>query len=130
VRAVVLVPEVARLLKAHRMASLYKAPTDFVFAGPGGKGKDHRSTARTVQRIVEKAGLSNDVTYHTLRHAFASMLITSLGMDVESVSRQLGHTTSSITLSTYSHEFDAARNVDKLRDALSGAFKRISAASS
>lgn len=41
------------------------------------------------------------------------MLITSLGMDVESVSRQLGHTTSSITLSTYSHEFDSVRNVDK-----------------
>lgn len=58
------------------------------------------------------------------------MLITSLGMDVESVSRQLGPTTSSITLSTCSHEFDAARNVGKLRDALSGEFARISSASS
>ena len=123
-------PQVARLLKEHRLASPYKAPTDFVFAGPGGKGRDHRSTARIVQRIVEKAGLSNDVTFHTLRHAFASMLITSLRLDVESVSRQLGHTTSSITLSTYSHEFDSARNVDKLRDALSGEFTRISRASS
>jgi hypothetical protein len=59
-------------------------------------GRDHRSTARIVLRVVEKAGLPDDVTFHTLRHAFALMLITSLGMDVESVSRQLGHTTSSI----------------------------------
>jgi site-specific recombinase XerD len=36
--------------------------------------RDHRSTARTVERITDKAGLE-DVTYHTLRHAFASLLI-------------------------------------------------------
>jgi len=49
-------------------------------------------------------------------------------MDVESVSRQLGHTTSSITPTTYRHEFDSVRNVDKLRTALSGEFARIAAA--
>jgi hypothetical protein len=57
-------------------------------------------------------------------------LISGLKMDVESVSRQLGHATSSITLCVYSHEFDAARNVDKLRDALAGEFTRMTATSS
>ena len=58
------------------------------------------------------------------------MLIGGLKMDVESVSRQLGHATSSITLAVYSHEFDRARNVDKLRDALEGEFTRMADASS
>ena len=70
------------------------------------------------------------MTFHTLRHSFASMLIVGLKMDVESVSRQLGHASSSITLSVYTHEFDAARNVDVLRTALSTEFGRMTAASS
>lgn len=82
-----------------------------------------------MQRAVEKAGISDDVTFHTLRHAFASMLITGLKMDVESVSRQLGHETSSITLSIYSHDFDSARNVDAMRTALEGQFSRMTNAS-
>ena len=47
------------------------------------------------------------------------MMIVGLKADVETVSRQLGHTNSSITLRVYSHEFDPARNTDQLRAAMS-----------
>jgi integrase len=64
-REVVLVPQLARILREHRMASLYKAPGDFVFPAPNGRGLLHSVAARGVERAVTNAGLV-DVTPHTL----------------------------------------------------------------
>lgn len=58
------------------------------------------------------------------------MLIIGLKADVETVSRQLVHANSSITLRVYSHEFDRTRNTDELRTAMSGAFGHLLGASS
>ena len=44
------------------------------------------------------------VTFHSLRHAHASALI-SAGIDVVTVSRRLGHSTPTITLGVYAHLF-------------------------
>ena len=96
-REVILMPQLARVLREHRMASPYKQPEDPVFPAPDGRGRDHRSTSRGVERAVERAGLDG-VSFHSLRHGFASMLIVELKQDVESVSRQLGHANSTITL--------------------------------
>jgi integrase len=123
-RSVILIPELAAVLKEHRIASPFKAPGDYVFAAPDRKGRDHRSTARVVQRIAENAGLE-DVTYHTLRHCFASLLITGAKQDVETVSRQLGHASSAITLTVYSHEFGKERSTAQVRDALSSGFGHL-----
>jgi hypothetical protein len=65
-RAVVLMPQLAKLLREHRMASPYKAETDFVFPAPGGRGRDHRSTGRAVERAVKRAGLGEGVSFHGL----------------------------------------------------------------
>ena len=53
------------------------------------------------------------------------MLITGLKQDVETVSRQLGHANSSITLTLYSHEWDKTRSGDELRSAMSKAFGHL-----
>jgi integrase len=50
---------------------------------------------------MERIGLPH-VTLHTLRHTHASQLITS-GMDILTVSRRLGHSSPTITLSVYGH---------------------------
>ena len=81
-----------------------------------------------MQRIVTKAKLEG-VTYHTLRHSYATLLISGLKQDVESVSRQLGHANSAITLKVYSHVWDSVRNTDQLREALSGHFEGASGSS-
>jgi integrase len=128
-RDVVLIPELAIVLKTHRMASRYKRPEDFVFPAPDGRGGDRRSSSRAIERAVERAGVG-PLSFHGLRHGFASMLITGLKRDVETVSRQLGHANSSITLSIYSHEFDRARSTDELRTALSGTFGHLLGGSS
>ncbi len=128
-RDVVLIPELGKLLRAHKLASPFSQPGDFVFPAPDGSGRDRRSTSRGIERAVERAGVG-PLSFHGLRHGFASMLIVGLKCDVETVSRQLGHANSSITLAIYSHEFDRARNADELRAALSGTFGHLLGASS
>jgi hypothetical protein len=119
-----MVPELGKVLREHKLASPFSQPGDFVFSAPDGRGRDRRSTSRGIERAVERAGVG-PLSFHGLRHGFASMLIVGLKADVETVSRQLGHANSSITLSVYSHEFDRARNADELRAAISGAFGHL-----
>ena len=45
------------------------------------------------------------VTLHSLRHTHASMLIAS-GVDILTISRRLGHSSPTITLSVYGHGGD------------------------
>jgi integrase len=50
------------------------------------------------------------------------MLIAS-GLDVVFVSRQLGHASPTVTLSTYAHLFQQADHATKARDALDASYQ-------
>jgi site-specific recombinase XerD len=58
-----------------------------------------------------------DVTFHSLRHTFASILIAQ-GRDVQFVSRHLGHTKTSTTWDTYVHPLEAERHAQDAREQL------------
>ena len=124
-RDVVLTPQLARVLREHRMASRFKAGSDFVFPSPDGRGRDHRSTSRGIERAVKRAQLCDGISSHAFRHTFASMLIVALKLDPVSVSRQLGHRNVTITLNTYSHLFEQAKAADAMRAQLEAGFGHL-----
>jgi integrase len=60
------------------------------------------------------------VKFHALRHTHASALIAA-GLDVVTVSKQLGHSSPKVTLDTYSHLFE--RTSTAAADAIAAAMR-------
>jgi integrase len=125
-RDVVLIPQLAKMLREHRMASLHKQLGDFLFPAPEGRGRDHRSTGRAIERTLKRAGLDGQrLSSHTFRHSFASLLIVGLKLDPVSVAAQLGHSNPATTLRFYAHLFEQAKHADEARDKLAAGFGHL-----
>ncbi len=75
---------------------------------PAGSERGLRLTARSIQRLIKKhaaaAGLTKKITPHTLRHTFATDLLSN-GADVRQVQQLLGHS-SITTTQVYTHLTD------------------------
>jgi integrase len=90
-------------------------PVDLVFVTSTGGAVSPSNANKRVQRAAIAAGVTAerrarglaDLTFHTLRHAFTTAL-REAGVDVEDVSKSLGHASTRMT-GHYSHTTDRRR---------------------
>ena len=77
-------------------------PTDYLFPGRGKSGVVQSSTVqRACIEARQRAGLSKEVTPHTLRHSFATHLLEA-GTNLRVIQELLGHS-SPRTTAIYTH---------------------------
>jgi integrase len=106
VRRIPLSDEIAREFAALKLRSRYSADTDPVFPARNGKPLGHRNASRRgFETAAVKASITG-VTFHSMRHAFASRMI-SRGINSTVLAAVMGHQSSTITERRYIHLFDS-----------------------
>lgn len=92
--------------------------SDFVFTNDFGAALHPDSVTQWFTRFIKRKNLKH-ITFHGLRHTAASLMISS-GVDIETVSRILGHSSSSVTSQVYLHSANAVRTeaMNKLDNAI------------
>jgi integrase len=71
------VPSGAKQLPERWLASRHKRPSNLVFCNRDGRGLDYRHTGAAFTTAVNRAGITaaGRLSLHSLRHAYASLLI-------------------------------------------------------
>lgn len=108
-RTIVLPPFVNEALRRHQLAQRQARLVggsawqdhDLVVELGDGRPMDPSEFSRKFRDLAKKAGAAG-VRLHDLRHAYATMLLSS-GVHPKIASEALGHSTVGITLDTYSH---------------------------
>ncbi len=89
-------------LEQQRPTLVAAAPdTPFVFVSRGGRGLTREMLWMLVKKYVKRRGVNTKVSPHTLRHSFATHLLTG-GADLRTVQELLGHA-SIQTTQQYTH---------------------------
>lgn len=109
-------------LKAERNAASGKTlkPTDYVLSIPGEGYVQPPYLGRTWAALSKALGLkgteNRNVTFHDLRHTWATLAVAG-GVDIKTVSSNLGHSNAAMTLNIYaSSDPDAKRRAAELTE--------------
>ena len=83
---------VTRYLNLERPAMVENAATDeeFLFVSRSGQRLQREAVWELIRRYAARAGCGSDVSPHTLRHSFATHLL-SRGADIRALQEMLGH---------------------------------------
>jgi integrase len=107
-RTVYVPDELVELLARHVGSLAGEGPQRWMFPGENGNPLHQNSAGYWWRLAREGAGLPA-VKLHDLRHFYASGLIAA-GCDVVTVQRALGHSSATVTLSTYAHLWPTAED--------------------
>ena len=97
-RTVYMPPFIIDILKNYQ-----SSPELFILSGKL-KPKEPRVLQYRFKTVIKKLNI-NDLSFHSLRHTYASMCIEK-GFDPKTLSELLGHSDVKITLNTYVHSSD------------------------
>jgi integrase len=117
VRRIPLPKELVQFFIELKLRSEYSGDEDPVFASKEGTPLGHRNiTRRGFELAAARAGIEG-VTFHDMRHAFASRMIAR-GIEPVTLAKLMGHEDIRETLNTYSHLWDRVRTDDVVREAM------------
>ncbi len=86
----------ARYMDGTREEMVEDKSSDVLFANCSGKPMSRQGFWKLIKFYAKKAGITADITPHTLRHSFAAHLVEN-GADLKSVQEMLGHSDISTT---------------------------------
>lgn len=98
-----------RYLGGVRAEMVEDKSSEILFANCSGKPMSRQGFWKLIKFYAKKAGITADITPHTLRHSFAAHLVEN-GADLKSVQEMLGHSDISTT------QVYLGMNVNKMRD--------------
>ena len=104
-------------LEYSRSVMLHNPKSDILFVNCSGQSMSRQGFWKLIKHYATKAGITADITPHTLRHSFAAHLVEN-GADLKSVQEMMGHSDISTT------QIYANLNQNKLRDVYSKAHPR------
>ncbi len=116
VRYVTIPAETVKLLRQYKawqaeqrlgMGDAWQGTEDYVFTANSGKPMIPENYLCWLNKFTKRHGLPH-VHPHTLRHTFASILISE-GVDITTVAGALGHANTSMTLDVYSHVIEESK---------------------
>lgn len=86
----------AKYLSGARDTMLKDSSCDTLFVNCSGEPMSRQGFWKLIKSYTQKAGITADITPHTLRHSFAAHLVEN-GADLKSVQEMLGHSDISTT---------------------------------
>lgn len=106
-----------RYLDTGRDAIVEDTSSEILFANCSGQKMSRQGFWKLIKYYAKKAGITADITPHTLRHSFAAHLVEN-GADLHAVQEMLGHSDISTT------QIYATMNHNKIREVYAKAHPR------
>lgn len=106
-----------RYMESSRSVMVEDQTSTVLFANCSGQKMSRQGFWKLIKFYAKKAGITSDITPHTLRHSFAAHLVEN-GADLRSVQEMLGHSDISTT------QIYASMNHNRIREVYTRAHPR------